>query len=86
MPAITFRPSGEHDWTSRAACSAEGAPDMFPHDQDVRGQREAKAVCDACPVRTDCLDAAFKRGETHGIWGGLDRDERVNLIRARRRK
>jgi WhiB family transcriptional regulator, redox-sensing transcriptional regulator len=30
----------------------------------------AKALCQACPVRTLCLDGALERREPWGVWGG----------------
>lgn len=30
----------------------------------------AKAVCQRCPVRRDCLAGALERGEPWGVWGG----------------
>ena len=40
---------------------------------------EAKAVCRACPVRAECLEAALQRHETHGIWGGATERERDGI-------
>ncbi len=31
---------------------------------------DAKALCQACPVRELCLDGALDRGEPWGVWGG----------------
>ena len=30
----------------------------------------AKAMCQACPVRTECLAGALERREPWGVWGG----------------
>jgi WhiB family redox-sensing transcriptional regulator len=30
----------------------------------------AKALCQACPVRTECLAGALERREPWGVWGG----------------
>ena len=30
----------------------------------------AKSLCGACPVRSQCLDAALSRQEPCGVWGG----------------
>ena len=76
MPKLTFRPSGDFLWAASAACSRPDAPEMFPHDNDHTGILKAKTLCDTCPVRTRCLEDALERGELHGIWGGLDSDER----------
>lgn len=76
MTTIAFRPSGDFTWTAGAPCGKPGAPDMFPTDNDTKGRRAAKSLCDRCPVRMRCLDEALSRGESHGIWGGLDPDER----------
>ncbi|MBZ6085889.1 WhiB family transcriptional regulator [Streptomyces olivaceus] len=37
---------------------------------------EAKALCQACPIRAACLDHAIRTSETDGIWGGLTPKER----------
>jgi hypothetical protein len=47
----------------------------------------ALALCEACPVRDDCLDAAIEeeRGVAgFGIRGGLTADERRELAGKRR--
>jgi WhiB family transcriptional regulator, redox-sensing transcriptional regulator len=50
-----------------------------------RESREAKAVvvCALCPVRAPCLDYALENSIRHGIWGGLNEEERA---RERRRR
>lgn len=61
------------DWHAEAAC--RGRTDvMFPKSRN-RSQRwaEAIAVCDGCPVRTPCAEAADERPEIHGVWGGQRR-------------
>lgn len=57
-------------------------PDMFFPE---RGGpiREAKAVCQACAVRVECLEYALDRGEKFGIWGGTSERERRQLRRTR---
>ncbi|MPV51085.1 WhiB family transcriptional regulator [Pseudactinotalea sp. HY160] len=30
----------------------------------------AKALCAACPIRSECLDGAISRAEPWGVWGG----------------
>jgi len=48
----------------------------------AKESRMAKTICGACPVRRDCLIAALRDGEEHGIWAGLTRLERRKLLRA----
>ena len=45
--------------------------------------RRAKAICDGCPVRGECLDYALAHGEKFGIWGGLSERERRRVRRER---
>jgi WhiB family redox-sensing transcriptional regulator len=63
---------------------------FFATDGEQRPQREireakAKAVCESCPVRTRCLDYALRNSIKHGIWGGLDEEQRVRERRRRAR-
>lgn len=85
-------------WVARAACG-DADPALF--DTGDRSKRraaehaaEAKALCAQCPVRALCLheqvefEAAAAYDPPFGIWGGLEPDERLDLIqeRARARK
>lgn len=45
-------------------------------------QQEAKAVCEACPVRAECL--SFHHDERYGVFGGLTSDDR-GFIKGRRK-
>ncbi len=55
-------------WEDVALCRDVDTALFFSDDVDEIG--DAKRICLACPVRTDCLDAAVDRGEQYGIWGG----------------
>ncbi|MEI2638904.1 MAG: WhiB family transcriptional regulator [Microthrixaceae bacterium] len=72
-------------WQHRAACRGPQAAVFFPPPQFERKrdrlEREAraKAICDVCPVRTECLDYSIEIKEPHGIWGGLNEVERKSL-------
>ncbi|MEM8618136.1 MAG: WhiB family transcriptional regulator [Actinomycetota bacterium] len=81
------RIDGEY-WRTRAACQGEFGSLFYPplrtEKKSAKSTREqrAKAVCAACPVRTDCLDHAVRHGERYGVWGGLTDAERRHLHRA----
>ena len=69
------------DWASLALC--QGMTDLFyPPSGDNEGFDAAKAVCDRCPVRRQCLDFAMRFEETEGIWGGTSGRERRELRRS----
>jgi WhiB family redox-sensing transcriptional regulator len=55
-----------------AADFARGAPKR-------KAEAEAKAICAECPVTEQCLTRAIQIGEPHGIWGGLNPEERLAL-------
>jgi WhiB family redox-sensing transcriptional regulator len=42
-------------------------------------ERRAKAICMDCRVRDECLSYALRIREPHGIWGGLNENERKVL-------
>lgn len=48
---------------------------------------EAKAICQTCPMRRECLDGAIDRGEPWGVWGGqlFDRGQVIERKRGRGR-
>jgi WhiB family transcriptional regulator, redox-sensing transcriptional regulator len=76
-------------WRFRAACRGEDstlffAPAYFErkHQKDGR-ERLAKRLCASCEVRVDCLEFALRIREAHGVWGGLNEQERRALLRQR---
>ena len=77
------------DWRHRAACRDEDPELFFPigTSEDALSQvAEAKTVCHACAVRTDCLEWSLATFQDAGVWGGLDEEERRVIRRARRRE
>jgi WhiB family redox-sensing transcriptional regulator len=45
----------------------------------------AKAICQTCAVRKDCLDQAVARREPHGVWGGELFEDGVTVAQKRPR-
>jgi WhiB family transcriptional regulator, redox-sensing transcriptional regulator len=78
----------DDDWFERAACRGDEAsafyPPLRPESKAERAAREqvAKTICQACLVRTQCLDHAMRNDERYGIWGGLTDIERRHLPRS----
>ena len=62
-------------------------PDVFfPEDwpdaqMRKRATQVAKNLCDSCPIKFQCLQAALENQEGYGIWGGLTPKERGNVGR-----
>ena len=71
-------------WQDSALC-AETDPEIF-FPEKGGSTREAKKVCMACPVRTECLEYALEHDERFGIFGGLSERERRRITRAARRE
>ncbi|MGZ5399672.1 MAG: WhiB family transcriptional regulator [Nocardioides sp.] len=72
------------DWRSLGWCLDEDPELFFPVGSAgpaVLQVTEAKAVCQACRVRDQCLEWALEQSLDHGVWGGLDGDERRELRR-----
>lgn len=67
-------------WQARAACHEVEPDTLF-----VQGaaQREARSVCQGCPVRLECLADALDSRTEFGVWGGLTERERRALRRRR---
>jgi WhiB family redox-sensing transcriptional regulator len=77
----------DDDWRTRATCRLFD-PEMFFPVTDARSDRyaadvaSAKEVCAQCPVMAQCLEATLKvpaKRDRHGVFGGLDPDEREQL-------
>ena len=75
-------------WQRRAACRGPESTLFFaPTAPEARPEREsrearAKAICGDCPVHVECREYALRIREPHGIWGGLNENERRELLEA----
>ena len=68
------------DWASAAQCKQTAPDKLF-----VRGaaQNQAKQMCFACPVKTECLAEALDNEIEWGVWGGMTERERRAILRKR---
>lgn len=73
---------------SQARCRNIANPEVFFPVSDETLYRSinipAKAICAWCPVRYDCLRYALLNDELFGVWGGLSRYERTQLVNRHR--
>lgn len=69
----------EQEWQEQALCAQTDPEAFFP--EKGGSTREAKRICQACPVQDDCLEFALEHDERFGIWGGLSERERRRLKR-----
>ena len=70
-------------WRYLARCAGCDPDLFFPtgHNGPALRQRKlAKAVCAQCPVQPECLQWALDTRQTYGVWGGLDTQERGQLL------
>ncbi len=65
-------------WKAQGACSGMDPSLWFPD-----GTQPAKgvSVCWVCPVKAECLEFGLR--EEHGVWGGLDPQQRRRVLRHR---
>ncbi|MFM7062143.1 MAG: WhiB family transcriptional regulator [Actinomycetes bacterium] len=81
---MSARPSPDA-WQDAGACRGPQASLFFPPPHFERKvhrlarERQAKQICSACLVREECLDYALAVGEPHGVWGGMNENERRDL-------
>ena len=75
----------DEPWRSEAACRSLPTAWWYV----TRGDRapRAKAICAACPVKAECLEAAMAEDGSgaFGVRGGMSARERNQLRRQRRR-
>ena len=68
-------------WHKDAACADSTVdPDWFFPEQPGLAGNKAKAICNRCSVRDECLNTALFE-PLRGIWGGTTESQRVNLRR-----
>lgn len=79
-------------WDDDARCRKFDAELFFPEgggNAPREAEKQAKAVCSWCPIRTACLERALAlEGASHstlraGIWGGYNAAERARIARKR---
>ncbi|MEU9576237.1 WhiB family transcriptional regulator [Streptomyces chilikensis] len=68
----------EGAWMRLAACRGQPS-EIWLDPQDHASVLEAKDTCARCEVADLCLLLAL-RGDEWGIWGGLTREERRDLL------
>lgn len=73
------------DWMADALC-AQVSPDMFFPEKSKGVAKAAIRVCEACPVRDECLRYALENRFDDGIFGGLTPNGRRKLLRKARGK
>lgn len=78
-------------WQAQGACRDMDSNLFYYEDQERGPAKEtrianAKAVCEGCKVKTECLEFALQINEQHGIWGGLTPEERQTVKRRRQRQ
>lgn len=73
-------------WWDRAACLRADPELFFPVSGRGLSQLQtalAKSVCNSCQVLRQCREYALATRQRYGVWGGLDEDERSDLLKAR---
>lgn len=71
---------GELSWQADSLCAQTDPEAFFP--EKGGSTRDAKKVCGACIVKSQCLAYALENDERFGIWGGLSERERRRLRRS----
>ena len=68
-------------WRFQAACRILSSEAFFPpEDEPGRARksrlRQAKMICQICPVIEQCREYALGTADLQGVWGGLSEEER----------
>jgi WhiB family redox-sensing transcriptional regulator len=78
---VYVNPDQAAEWEERALCRNVEDQSIFFPEHGNRSPAKAKAICRRCPVKAECLSAAFENDERFGIWGGMTEKERRALQR-----
>ncbi|WP_081416543.1 WhiB family transcriptional regulator [Arthrobacter castelli] len=77
LPGLAPEDEGELGWQADALCAQTDPEAFFP--EKGGSTRDAKKVCGACNVQSECLEYALANDERFGIWGGMSERERRRL-------
>lgn len=67
-------------WQHHSECLKHD-PDMwFPEEEELHLYDQARRICEECPVVSFCLEIGIS--ERHGMWGGLEPNERYKLSKS----
>lgn len=69
------------DWIDDALCVEPEYADLNFFAESVGAINKAKAVCERCLVREECLEWAIETGSVDGVWGGMSGKERRRYTR-----
>jgi WhiB family redox-sensing transcriptional regulator len=71
-------------WRTITECQSAD-PDLFflisSTGKAIQQVAEAKEICARCLVRRECLMFALLTRQRHGVWGGMNEEERYQLAR-----
>lgn len=72
----------DQSWRDDAVCGEIVARDqrlqsLWFAPEDTTSCRAAVALCNACPVRVECLEWASQTKQRYGVWGGLPASVRL---------
>ena len=79
----------DRTWQMKGLCRGNHSYLFFPpstmerKEERERREHKAKAICQVCPVKGDCLEFALEIREPYGIWGGLTETERRQTLARR---
>ena len=78
----TAKQGQDVSWKANGNCREFPERDIF-FSTSKRKVDVAKAICEMCPVRSNCLAYAVEKGERFGIWGGEEQKVVRRMIVAR---
>jgi WhiB family redox-sensing transcriptional regulator len=77
----TFTASGPTAWRTERACADMPVDVFFPGRGQNGAVAAAKAICNGCPVKAECLTDALSDPMISGIWGATSHRQR-RIIRS----
>lgn len=80
IPLVPYLPQ---EWKQHAACKGVDVSLFYMDRGDHSTLKMIRAMCETCPVQTECLNYSIDMGEKHGIWGGKTEKQRRKIRRER---